>query len=182
MLGTMYRDGNGVDQSYQQARELYESAASQGDACAQYHLGIMYDEGIGVDQSYERAKEYYEAAARQGHADAENNLGALYYNGQGVEECNETARTWWMKSAEQGDEDAIGGLQGLDEIEGRTTPSFVPKPIECATCYRPHDPPEHKLRPCKRCHRVYYCGRECQKEHWKRALNGHKKNCNKKTK
>ena len=182
MLGDMYRDGLGVDQSDQQAKELFELAASQGDATAQLNLGNMYDQGQGVDQSYERAAEYYEAAARQGMAGAQLNLGALYANGQGVEQSIETARVWFMKSTEQGEEEAIKGLQQLDEIEGRTTPSFIPTPIECASCYRPHDPSEHKLRPCNRCHRVYYCGRECQVKHWKRKINGHKKRCNKKAK
>jgi len=58
----------------------------------------------------------------------------------------------------------------LDEQRRRTTPSFTPKPFECATCCRPHDPSEHKLRPCQRCKRVYYCGRDrgrdCQVKHW----------------
>ena len=179
-LGQRYLNGEGVDQSYQRAKELYELAANQGQATAQYNLGVMYNRGQGVGQSYERAKEYYEAAARQGHADAQYGLGLRYANGQGVEQSNEIAREWWMKSAEQGNENAIEALQINDEQEGRTTPSFTPKPFECASCYRPHDPPEHKLRPCKRCQRVYYCGRECQKEHWKAELNGHKKRCNKK--
>jgi len=182
MLGDKYRHGRGVGQSYQQARELFEFSASQGDASAQMKLGFMYDHGQGVDQSYERAREYYEAAAKQGDADAQYNLGALYANGEGVEQSNETAREWWMKAAEQGEESAIKGLQQLDEFEGRTTPSFVPKPFECASCYRPHDPPEHKLNACNRCHQVYYCGRECQVKHWKKKMNGHKKKCNKKTK
>jgi TPR repeat protein len=51
---------------------------------------------------------------------------ALYANGKGVERSIETAREWWMKSAKQEDEDAIRSLQQLDEIEGRTTPSFTP--------------------------------------------------------
>ena len=154
LLGSRYQDGVGVDQSYQQAAELFELAA-QGHACAQYALGIMYDEGHGVDQSDERAREYYEAVAKQGDDKVQYNLGALYCNGQNVEQSYETAREWWMKSAEQGDEQAIKGLQLLDKAEGRRTPSFIPKPIECATCYRPHDPSEHKLRPCNGCHRVY---------------------------
>ena len=91
---------------------------------------------------------------------AQFNLGVLYYEGQGVKQSFEAAREWWMKAAEQGNEDAINNLQVLDKYEGRTTPSFIPKPLECASCYRPHDPPEHKLRPCNGCHRVYYCGKE----------------------
>jgi len=182
MLGQKYHHGLGVDQSYQQAKELYELAATQGNASAQFTLGLMYENGHGVDQSYERAVEYYEAAANQGYADAQCNLGVHYHNGEGVEQSYEKARAWWMKAAEQGVENAIEALQQLDKQAGRTTPSFIPKPFECRTCYRPHDPSEHKLRPCKRCHRVYYCGKECQVKHWKKEINGHKKSCNKKTK
>ena len=181
-LGQKYHQGIGVDQSYQRARELFELAASRGDANAQYRLGYMYEKGHGVDQSYERAAEYYEAAARQGFAGAQCNLGLLYGKGQGVEQSVETCRGWMMKAAEQGNEGAIEQLQNLDEFEGRTTPSFIPKPFECATCYRPHDPSEHKLNACNGCHRVYYCGRECQVKHWKKELNGHKQRCNKKAK
>jgi len=184
MLGYRYRDGVGVEQSYQQARELYELAASQGDASAQYNLGVMYEKGQGVDQSYEKAKEYYEASSSplQGHANSQSTLGFLYCSGEGVEQSFETARKWLLKAAEQGQEEAIINLQKLDEAEGRTTPSFVPTPFECASCYRPHDPSENKLRPCNGCHRVFYCGKECQKEHWKRETNGHKQRCNIKAK
>ena len=66
MLGESYRDGEGVDQSYQQARELFELSTSQGNISAHCNLGFMYRQGQGVDQSYERAAEYYEAAATQG--------------------------------------------------------------------------------------------------------------------
>ena len=182
-LGNKYLHGLGVDQSYQQAKELFELSATQGHASAQYNLGVFYRDGQGVDQSYERAAEYYEAAARQGHADAQSNLGVLYVTGNGVEQSNEKAREWWMKAAEQGVDGAIENLQIIDKHEGRTTPSFIPKPFECAECYRPHDPSEHKLRPCNRCHRVYYCGRECQVKHWKRKdWRSHKQNCKKKSK
>ena len=182
MLGEKYYHGLSVDQSYRQARELFELAARQGHARAQYNLGCLYGNGQGVGQNYERAAEYLEAAARQGHAGAQLNLGALYANGQGVEKSYETARKWLMKAAEQGLENAIKALQQLDEIEGRTTPSFIQKPFECASCYRPHDPSENKLRPCNGCHRVYYCGKECQVKHWKAEVNGHKQWCNKRTK
>jgi len=83
-LGERYRDGLGVEQSYQRGKELFELSASQGEASAQYSLGLMYEKGQGVDQNYERAKEYYEAAARQGTAGAQLNLGCLYANGHKV--------------------------------------------------------------------------------------------------
>jgi len=177
MLGEKYCTGNDVDQSYQRAKELLELAASQANVMAQSNLGVMYANGLGVDQSYARAAEYYEPAAKQGLASAQYKLGLLYYKGQGVEQSNETAREWWMKAAEQGSEQAIKALQMFDKDEGRTTPSFIPKPFECATCYRRHDPLEHKLRPCKGCHQVFYCGKECQGIHWKAKLNGHKQKC-----
>jgi len=180
MLGQKYDNGVGVEQSYQTARELFELSASQGWATAQFSLGVLYQEGQGVDQSDERAAEYYEAAATQGYGMAQSNLGFLYVTGNGVEQSNEKARKWWMKAAEQGVDGAIENLQIIDKEEGRTTPSFIPKPIECASCYRPHDPSENKLRPCKRCHRVYYCGKECQTKHWKKKNNGHKEVCNNK--
>ena len=53
------------EQSYQRAAELYELAASQGYATAQYNLGNMYKEGRGVDQSYEIAAGYDKAAGRK---------------------------------------------------------------------------------------------------------------------
>ena len=150
----------------------------KGKAWAQSELGHKYYYGLGVDQSYQHSKVLFELAAIQGHVSALLNLGLLYAQGQGVEKSYVTAREWWTKSAEQGNETAINILQKLDKIEGRTTPSFIPKHSECATCFRPHDPPEHKLRPCKRCHRVYYCGRECQAKHWKmEGANGHKQKC-----
>jgi TPR repeat protein len=48
MLGQKYAHGDGVDQSYQQARKLYELAASQG-----------------VDRNDERAAQYLEQQIRE---------------------------------------------------------------------------------------------------------------------
>ena len=172
LLGDRYRDGAGVDQSYQRAKELYDLAVTQGEADAQYSLGVMYEHGQGVDQSYERAAEYYEAATRQGLASAQNSLGTLYCNGQGVEQSFETAREWLIKSAEQGDENAIKNLQILDKHEGRTTPTFT-LPKRCSTCDTPKTS-THKLRNCK-CKAAQYCDAKCQKSHWKSHQKEHRR-------
>ena len=106
MLGQKYRDGLGVDQSYQQARELFELSANQGDTMAHYNLGVMYSAGQGVDQNYERAAEYYEAAARQGDVDAQYNLGIMYEKGQGVDQSYERAAEYYEAAAREGMADA----------------------------------------------------------------------------
>ena len=163
-LGQYYEGGRGVEQSYQQARELYELSASQGFAMAQFNLGRMYGNGLGVDQSYEKAAEYHEAAARQGYTGAQYNLGYLYLTGKGIEQCIDTGREWLLKAAEQGYENAIITLQQLDEVEERTTPSFTP-PKRCSTCNAP-ETPSHKINDCP-CFGAQYCNAKCQKLNWK---------------
>ena len=70
MLGKKYALGEGVEQSYQQAKELFELAETQGDASAQFNLGGLYAEGLGVEQSFETAREWWMKSAEQGHENA----------------------------------------------------------------------------------------------------------------
>ena len=49
MLAQKYCDGVGVDQSYQQARELTESLRVRVRPGAQYNLGCFYGKGQGSD-------------------------------------------------------------------------------------------------------------------------------------
>ena len=81
---------------------LWEGAAVQGQAHAQFNLGIMYDQGHGVDVNYKKAIEWYEKAAEQGHADAQYNLGVMYGHGEGVDVNYKKAIEWFEKAAEQG--------------------------------------------------------------------------------
>ncbi|HIC12071.1 MAG TPA: sel1 repeat family protein [Sulfurimonas sp.] len=63
---------------------LYQKAANQRNAAAQYNLGMIYEKGQGVKQNYIKAAKLYQKAADQEHAGAQANLGFLYYYGQGV--------------------------------------------------------------------------------------------------
>ena len=58
MLGGMYVRGGNL----RQARQLWELAARQGHANAQYNLGCMHERGHGVVRSFEKASDYYQAA------------------------------------------------------------------------------------------------------------------------
>ena len=68
-LGSLYEDGNGVEQSYEKAAELYLQAADgeYGNTSAQYQLGILYENGWGVPADREEALRWYKAAADKGH-------------------------------------------------------------------------------------------------------------------
>ena len=77
MMGNMCFSGEHVQQSSAKAAELYERAARQGHADAQFHLGAMYAHGHGVKKSHEKAVEWYERAAAQGTALAKFTLGVM---------------------------------------------------------------------------------------------------------
>ena len=48
-LAQRYYDGDGVEQDYAKAFELYSEAAEQGDAAAEFSVAYMYDFGEGVE-------------------------------------------------------------------------------------------------------------------------------------
>jgi tetratricopeptide (TPR) repeat protein len=171
-LGDLYLHGHGVKQSYETAIEYYKKAIQQRDPNAMFGLALMYIHGQGITQSFEKAIEFLVPAAHQGHASAQYTLGITYGKGDGVDQSNELAREWWIKAAVQDHEQALQFLQRLDKQEGRTTPTI----LCCSTCGKPKTP-LRPLHPCKLCHMVQYCGRECQVNHWKEGE--HRKECKK---
>jgi len=62
LVSTMYKDGEGVDVDYKQARTWLEKAVAQDYPSALGNLGNMYFEGWGVTPSWRRAREYFERA------------------------------------------------------------------------------------------------------------------------
>ncbi len=57
-----YYNGDGVDQDYEKAAELFEQASEAGDISAAYYLGLMYQEGTGVEQDIDEAVKWYTMA------------------------------------------------------------------------------------------------------------------------
>jgi TPR repeat protein len=62
------------------AIELWEQAANQGFANAQFNLGCFYANGTGVSKNKEKAFELYQQAANQGHAKAQKKLKKKWWN------------------------------------------------------------------------------------------------------
>ena len=67
-LGVLYHDGQGVPQSFAQAKQWWEKAAGLGQADAMGSLGSLYANGQGVPQSDKRAVELYRQSAATGDA------------------------------------------------------------------------------------------------------------------
>ena len=155
---------------------------------AQFNLGLMYYHGQGVAQDFKAALVWNRKAADQGHADAQFNLGAMYANGQGVLQSIPTALIWVHKAAAQGGASALEALPQLKSMSADAdAPAASPEspPVKpaassplCASCSAESGPGGAALKPCSRCKAVSYCGKECQRAHWKA---GHKAACNSST-
>lgn len=104
---------------YARAKELFEKAAANGYANAQYSLGMMYYDGEGVEQDYVKAAGWYQKAASNGQAEAQNNLAMMYEKGEGVEQDYVKAVTWYQKAADNGQVEAQRNLAIMyDKGEG----------------------------------------------------------------
>lgn len=115
-LGNMYYFGDGIStgQNYDKAFELYEKAAQQGNAEAQYNLGVMYYSGDGAIQNYMQARKWFEKAAIQNYADAQFSLGVINEDGEGVSQDMAIAKEWFSKSCDNGNKDGCESYQLLD--------------------------------------------------------------------
>ncbi|MEP7063292.1 MAG: tetratricopeptide repeat protein [Betaproteobacteria bacterium] len=103
VLGTMYREGQGVAGDKRQAAQWYERAAAGGSRAARFALGDMLESGDGIARNVARAAQLYEQSARQGFPEAQFALGISYEFGQGVPRNRRTAVQWLDKAAAQGD-------------------------------------------------------------------------------
>src|SRR5262245_38658192 len=73
-IGTMYANGQGVQQNYTEAVKWYGLAANQGSADAQYNLALLYANGQGVRQNYVLAYKWFSLSAAQGSTEAVKGL------------------------------------------------------------------------------------------------------------
>ena len=76
-LGSIYLEGRGVPQNYEEALKWFRKAAEKGHAGAQFHLGIMYAKGLGTKRDYDEAIKWLRQAAKQNYGPAKRILEAL---------------------------------------------------------------------------------------------------------
>jgi TPR repeat protein len=109
-LGIMHFNGQGVDESAEQAFAYFMHAAAAGDAEGQFQLAYLYNFGFGIPSDEVnpdgQAVKWYELAAKQGHAEAQYNLGLLYMAGTGVEADQDKGMEWIRRAAKNGNTEA----------------------------------------------------------------------------
>ena len=96
-LGGYFLDG--ISGSYVRpnpgrAYEMFNYAASFGDADAQYNLARLYLDGTGTAQDPRKAARWFNLAAEKGHRPAQALLGDLLVNGVGVPRQTVRGLTW----------------------------------------------------------------------------------------
>ncbi|KAK2046883.1 HCP-like protein [Colletotrichum somersetense] len=85
-IGRMYLRGDGVDQSFDQAKRWFERGISHGDAQSQHGLGLMMLHGYGMPKNIAMATDLFKAAAEQDYAPSQIELGVLYLDQGGPED------------------------------------------------------------------------------------------------
>jgi TPR repeat protein len=100
--GSTYETGISVEADKAKAAQLWEQAAEQGIADAQFNLGSCYAAGDGVEVDMTKAAQLWEQAAEQGLAQAQYMLGKCYAAGEGVEMDKAKAAQLWGQAAERG--------------------------------------------------------------------------------
>jgi len=101
LLGHMYYKGEGTEQNFEKAIELYLRSIVGDHSFAMNNLAYMYERGEGVGQDYPKAIGLYERSVRKNNYMAEFNLGRLYHHGLGVEQNYPKAIELYQKSVRE---------------------------------------------------------------------------------
>lgn len=112
-IGTLYEEGECVEQSYSKAIEIYQESPSKGNLVALFKLASLYTEGKGVEQDYSKAIELYKNAAANGNSTALIRLGEIYTEGKLVEKDYSKAIDYFKQSAKLGN---VGGFGFLGDL------------------------------------------------------------------
>ena len=134
-LGTLYYEGDIVEQDYERARQLYELAMEWGCHQSIINLGYIYEYGRTGEPDHLKAYQYYAlAAALAPTSEALYKLGDMYSRGKAVARNLRLARTLWQRSYEVALKD--------DDPEGIAQPA-----IRLAKLYLKENAPEAGTQP-----------------------------------
>ena len=133
-LGSMYMQGEGVDQDFTTALRWLRLAAAEGDASAESNLGRLYYNGLGVKRDFEEAFRWFLKSANQGYGAAQMALGSLYAHALGVKQDNVRAYMWYQLASIAGEKDAARARDTLGKV---MRPGDVAQAQRLATNWKP---------------------------------------------
>ena len=110
LLGRMYLDGEGVEQSDKKAFKWISLAAEQNEPYALDYLGYMHYEGRGTEQSFEKALDCFVRSAEEGNPEGAFNAASMYLQGEGTEKDLAKAEEYFLIAADSGDPMALTEL------------------------------------------------------------------------
>lgn len=103
-LGMIYWDGEGVEQDYARAVQLFRQAADQGNAIAQSNLAYAYYNADGVENDDNAAMYWAGLSAAQGDEVAMRLVAFGHYRGRGFPQNRAEAARIWAEAANLGDD------------------------------------------------------------------------------
>ena len=110
LLGRMYLDGEGVEQSDKKAFKWISLAAEQNEPYALDYLGYMYYEGRGTEKSFEKALDCFVRSSEEGNLEGAFNAGSMYLQGEGTDKDLSKAEEYFLIAADSGDPMALTEL------------------------------------------------------------------------
>lgn len=99
ILGLLYKQGLGVQNSEEKTFELVMQAAKKEFPAAEYNIGRFYMIGLGCDIDFDKAKSWLTIAAERGNQRAAYALGYMYFKGFGFTQDYKTAVSWFALSS-----------------------------------------------------------------------------------
>lgn len=103
-LGMIYWDGEGVEQDYVRAVQLFRQAADQGNAIAQSNLAYAYYNADGIENDDNAAMYWAGLSAAQGDEVAMRLVAFGHYRGRGFPQDRAEAARIWAEAANLGDD------------------------------------------------------------------------------
>jgi TPR repeat protein len=115
-LGLAYVHGEGVEQDYKKAYEIFAVCAYNNHTGCEYDIGVLFGEGKGTEKSSVSAGLQFRSAAEKGHTSAQFNLAIMLRDGEGMDVNSVEAAKFFRLAAEKGhaSSQAYLGLMYLD--------------------------------------------------------------------
>lgn len=113
-LALLYWQGQGVEQSYKQAKQWLNLAAENGHAEASLKLAVLLLNDLAGKKDEQKAWYWMEKAAEAGLADAQYNLGLMLLSPDSALQDISQAKKWLQLASENGVLDATKLLKGIN--------------------------------------------------------------------